>query len=447
MPAELTAAAIVEACRSGTSAVKVLDRFRARVEEREPEVRAWETLDLEGAYRQAEALDRQAAAGRLRGLLHGVPIAMKDVYHVAGLPCRAGSPVYHDFVPQSDAPVVRRLREQGAVILGKTVTTQLAATDPAVTHNPRNLEHTPGGSSSGSAAAVADGMVAAAFGTQTIGSTLRPAAFCGIVGLKASYGRVSRAGIFPLAWSLDHAGLLTQTVEDAALVLAAVAGAEPGDHTAAGVPAGDHSAAVRDPKPPRIGLLRDFFQQRCDSAYWARLEETAQRFAHAGAEVEEAKLPAGFDLAINVSQTILACEAYAAYGNVFRLRADDFASQVRVLLESGALVPANSYLRAQLLRRQLVESVRPLFRRYDLLLSASATGPAPHGLGSTGDTVCNAPWTLLGMPALSLPIGLAGNGLPLGLQLTADHWQEERLLAGARWCEMILGPVMPAPAS
>lgn len=443
MPAEPTATAIVEAVRQGRSAVDILDGFRARIEEREPLVHAWETLDLEGAYEQAQALDREAASGRLRGLLQGVPIAVKDVFHVAGLPCKAGSPIYRDFVPEVDAPVVRRLREQGAVILGKSVTTQLAVTDPTVTRNPRNLEHTPGGSSSGSAAAVVDGMAVAGLGTQTAGSTLRPAAFCGIVGLKASYGRISRTGVFPLAWSLDHVGLLARSVEDAALLLSATAGPEPGDPNAAPVPVDDYVAAVASPRPPRIGLVRDFFRERCDPVYWQSLEDTAQRLASAGATVEEAPMPPAFDATVGVLQTILACESHAAYADVFRRRPDDFLPQVRAMIESGALVPAASYLRAQQLRRHLTEAVRPLFQRFDLLLSASSTGPAPRGLESTGDPACNMPWTLLGLPSLSLPIGLADGGLPIGAQLTAAHWQEARLLSGARWCEMTIGPVIP----
>ncbi|HXG36154.1 MAG TPA: amidase [Dehalococcoidia bacterium] len=415
-----------------------LDSLRARIEEREPLLKAWETLDLEGAYRQAEALDKEAASGKLRGPLHGIPIAAKDVFCADGLPARGGLAALHDYVPDFDATAVARLRRAGAIVVGKTATTQLAYVDPAPTRNPWNLEHTPGGSSSGSAAAVADGMVPAALGTQTAASTLRPAAFCGLVGLKATYGRIGRKGMFLLAPTLDHVGLIVRTVSDAALFLSAMAGKEEGDPTASGRPVGEYLSAIANPSPPRIGFLRGLFQERTQPETWARLEQSVEKLRASGAIVEEVPLPADFPLILDAHQVILVSEAGVSHFDTFRRHPDDFRPQAQVLMETSQLVPATAYLRALQIRRYLQGGLGALFNGYDLLLTAVATGPAPRGLEWTGDPVCAIPWTFLGLPALALPMGLGSQGLPLGLQLIAPAWQEERLLAGARWCEMAL---------
>lgn len=432
--------------RGEVSAVALVEALSRRIATREPQVLAWETLDLEGAYAQARALDQDLAAGRLRGPLHGVPVGIKDIFYTAGLPTRAGSRIYHDFVPHSDATAVARLRRAGAVILGKTATTQFAMGDPAPTRNPWNLDHTPGGSSSGSAAAVADRMVPAALGTQTAGSVLRPAAFCGVVGLKPTYGRIGRGGVFPLAWSLDHVGVLTRTVTDAALLLAVLAGPEPGDVTAAPVPVAEYGAAMADPQPPRIGLVRRFFQERTEPEAWAKLEAVAQQFQAAGAGLEEIEPPPEFDAVLDIHRILMAAEAAAYHAQNFQQWPDAYRPRLRALIETGQLIPAAAYLQAQRTRRHLARSLLALFERCDVLLTSSAPGPAPQGLDSTGDPACNAPWSLVGFPALSLPIGLDRRGLPLGAQLVAGPWQEAQLLRAACWCERTLGVSLVLPA-
>lgn len=445
--AALSAAEVVAAIRrQEISATAVLDVLSRRIKQREPQVLAWETLDLEGAYRQAALLDQALQAGHVRGPLHGVPIGIKDIFYTAGLPTRAGSPIYQDFVPSFDATPVRRLREAGAIILGKTTTTQFAVTDPAPTRNPWDLEHTPGGSSSGSAAAVADRMVPVALGTQTAGSTLRPAAFCGLVGLKPTYGRIGRSGIFPLAWSLDHVGILVRTVTDAALVLSVLAGADRNDPTAAAVPAPNYMQAVADPKPPRIGLVRRLFQGRTDAEAWAKLEAATQLLAGAGATVDEVEPSPGFDAVLDVHRLILSAEAAAYHGPTFRQRPDDYRPRIRAMIETGHLIPATAYLHAQRARRSLARDALRLFAHCDVLLMSPAPGAAPRGLEFTGDPVCNSPWTLCGFPALTLPIGLNSQGLPLGAQLVAAPWQEARLLNAARWCEVALGINLVPPS-
>ncbi|MFQ5879842.1 MAG: amidase [Dehalococcoidia bacterium] len=438
--ASLSATAVAAAIRQReVSAAALVEALGRRIEEREERLLAWVTLDLEGARRQAQALDRELASGRRRGPLHGVPVGVKDIFYTAGLPTRAGSPLYQNFVPSFDATSVRRLRQAGAIVLGKTHTTQLAYGDPAPTRNPWHREHTPGGSSSGSAAAVADRMVPAALGSQTAGSVLRPAAFCGIVGLKPTYGRIGRGGVFPLAWSLDHVGVLVRTVADAALLLSALAGPEPDDPTAAPTPVPDYMAAVAEPRPPRIGLVRRLFQERTEAAAWAQLEAAAQRLAAAGAAVEEAQPPSEFDAVLDVHHVVMAAEVAAYHGPIFHQRPDAYRPRLRAMIELGQLIPTAAYLHAQRARRHMARATLTLFDRYDVLLASAARGPAPRGLEWTGDPACNAPWTLFGFPALALPIGLDGQGLPLGAQVVAAPWQEARLLSAARWCEATLG--------
>jgi aspartyl-tRNA(Asn)/glutamyl-tRNA(Gln) amidotransferase subunit A len=437
---DLTASEIASAVRQkDLSASDVVEALLTVSAEREPDILAWETLDGDGARLQAETLDRELASGRARGPLHGVPVGIKDIIYTAGLATRAGSPLYRDFVPDRDATAVRRLRSAGAIILGKTATTQFAMGDAPPTRNPWRREHTPGGSSSGSAAAVAARMVPAALGTQTAGSVLRPSAYCGLVGFKPTYGRIGRGGVFPLGWSLDHVGVLCRSVADAALLLIVLAGPEPGDRTAAQAPGADYRRAVTQARAPRIGLARHWFQQRTEPEAWSFVETSAGRFAGEGAMVEDVSLPPEFEVAADAQRIIMASEAASYHAQNFATSPDAYRPRLRALIETGQLIPVPVYQHAQRVRHAIARATLPLFERYDVLLMSSAPGPAPLGLESTGDPVCNAPWSLCGFPALTLPVGLAGPGLPVGIQLVAAPWQEAILLRSARWCEQVLG--------
>jgi aspartyl-tRNA(Asn)/glutamyl-tRNA(Gln) amidotransferase subunit A len=436
----LTATEIAVAIRrKEMSAVEVVEGLVERTSARDSEIMAWETLDADGAHRQAETLDGELAAGRVRGPLHGVPVGIKDIIFTAGLATRAGSPLYQDFIPDHDATPVARLRRAGAIILGKTATTQFAMGDAPPTRNPWDHAHTPGGSSSGSAAAVADRMVPVALGTQTAGSVLRPSAYCGIVGLKPTYGRIGRGGVFPLGWSLDHVGIICRSVGDAAAALTVLAGPEPGDRTAAATPVADYHRAVVQPRPPRIGLVRQWFRERTEAEAWAEVEAAAQKFAADGAFVEEAVLPPGFEVAADAQRIIMASEAASYHAQHFARTPDAYRPRLRALIECGQLVPVPVYQHAQRVRRMIARSTLALFERFDVLLMSSAPGPAPLGLESTGDPVCNAPWSLCGFPSITLPVALSKSGLPLGAQLVAAPWQETVLLSAARWCEETVG--------
>lgn len=437
---ELTVTEAVLAIRTGSlSPVALTEALLKRVEALEPKLRAWVTLDRDGALQTARTREAEVTAGRILGPLHGVPVGIKDIYHVAGMVTTCGAGPFAHERPTADAATVERLRAAGAVILGKTTTTEFAYLDPAETRNPWNLEHTPGGSSSGSAAAVAARLVPAAFGTQTVGSVLRPAAYCGVVGLKPTHGRISCRGIIPLAWSLDHVGFLVRSVDDAALVFGVLAGYDPEDPQSINAPVPDYSAALAATgAPPRLGFLRDFFLEKASAEVAAHVEAVAAALALVGARVEEVKLPSSFEGLHAAGATVMRAEAAAYHTPRFEKHAAEYRPKISEVIELGQAVSAVEYLAAKAhLRRFRLEADR-LAEGYDALLMPVAPAPAPKGLASTGDGSFCAPWSFSGLPAITIPSGLSPDGLPIGLQLASAAWSEPRLLAAARWCERAL---------
>ena len=269
------------------------------------------------------------------GPLHGIPIGVKDIYYTAGIPTTACSRVYADFVPEYDAAPVALLKRAGAIMLGKTVTTEFACMDPSPAVNPWNAAHTPGGSSSGSAVAVAAGMCPAALGSQTVGSVLRPASYNGVVGFKPSYGRVSRHGVIPVSWSLDTMGWMTRTVEDAALLLKVMAGPDDNDWVASAMPVPDYSAALAVPAVPRIGVIRQFFFDHADEETRQHTSAMVESLAEAGAEVEELPLPPSMDTAIEDQQIIMAVEGSTFHEPMYRQQAMDYQPGIRAMIQRG----------------------------------------------------------------------------------------------------------------
>lgn len=434
-PYELTASEAAAAIAAGRLAPPdLVDSLLERIEALEPAVHAWARIDVEGVRSAARQCAAELAEGRRRGPLHGVPLGFKDIYYTAGLGTEAGSPLLAGFVPDRDAETVARLRAAGAIVLGKTETTQFASGDAAPTRNPYNLAHTPGGSSSGSAAAVAARMVPAALGSQTAGSVLRPAAFCGIAGFKPSAGRFSLQGIIPFAWSLDHPGVLARSVADLRLFFTLL------DEYGGSAPEPAEIAA------PKLGLLRGAFLDRAEPEALANLEHVARQLASAGANVREVRLPDDFDLALEVHQIIMVTEAAAYHAAAHAARPRAYRRRLKTAIEVGELIPAVAYLQAQRLRAELTEAAGGLFAGVDCLLMPAATGPAPAGIESTGDPAFNAPWSLFGMPAIALPSGLSRSGLPLGLQIIGPALADVRLLSAAAWCERFIAP-LPAPVS
>ena len=434
----LDAAADIRAGR--LSATGLVEACLARIDACETDVQAWVAVDRQGALAAARRLDADAREGRFHGPLHGVPIGLKDIIDAAGLTTTAGARGFADTTPREDATCVARLRSAGAVILGKLQTTEFAFSDPAVTRNPWHASRTPGGSSSGSAAAVAARMVPAALGSQTLGSVLRPAAFCGVVGLKPTYGRVSRRGVVPLSWSLDHVGVFARSVADAALVMSAAAGYDPADPGSATAPPADVTAVLAGPpaRPPRLGLIGEPFLARATPEARSHLDDVARMLRARGAEVEPVRLPSLMEAVYSAVIAVSRAEIGAVHADSHRRRADAYRPRIRAGIEIGQCIPADLYLRAQRIRRRARVDLAPLLARYDALMMPSALGPAPDR-STTGDAAFNGPWTGLGLPSVSVPTGLAAEGLPLGTQLIGGPFEEARLLTAARWVETALG--------
>ena len=427
---ELGAAEAARRIRAGTlSPSNLLAACLKRADAVEAAVGAWVRLDRDAAARVAVQRDIEAREGRFMGALHGVPIALKDVFDAAGVPTTAGAPAWATRTPAADAPSVAALRGAGAVPMGKLATTPFAYLDPSVTRNPWDPEHTPGGSSSGPAAAVAARMVPLALGSQTVGSVLRPAAYCGVVGLKPTHGRISAAGVLELAGSLDHVGVFARAVEDCALALTVLVGGDPAPD--------DYVGAVVDPPAPRLGVLAPFLA-RATPEMGKHLEAVTRGLEAAGARLEDVALPAAFASIYDVGATVLRAEAAAAHAPLFPAHAAEYPPKIKELIELGHAISAPAYLVAQVARRQVREAVGAIAARYDAFLLPTIGAPAPRGLGSTGDPSFCSPWSFLGMPAITLPTGVEG-GLPLAVQLVAAPWSEARLLGAAAWCERVIG--------
>jgi Asp-tRNA(Asn)/Glu-tRNA(Gln) amidotransferase A subunit family amidase len=435
---DLTATEAVRLIRGrAISPEDLLKACLARIAATEPVVRAWVHLDREAALRAAGERAHEAAEGRLVGAVHGVPVALKDIFDASGLVTTAGAAAFAHRRAATDATSVARLRGQGAVILGKVMTTAFAFLDPSPTRNPWNPEHTPGGSSSGPAAAVAARMVPLALGSQTVGSVLRPAAYCGVVGFKPTHGRISVAGIVPLAASTDHVGTFSRSVEDAALAVGLMAGSDPLDPQSSTWLVEDYTRALADPAPPRLGLLRGLLG-RATPEVAGHVESVAQAFAAAGATVSDVALPPSFEGLHEAGNTVVRSEAAAWHRPLYERHAAEYPEKMRDAIEQGRRFSAIDYLAAQVARRCFRDDIAPIATRYDALLSPVAPGPAPKGLSSTGDPYFCAPWSFAGLPAIALPSMLAAAGLPLGIQLIGGLWAEARLLGAAAWCERLL---------
>jgi aspartyl-tRNA(Asn)/glutamyl-tRNA(Gln) amidotransferase subunit A len=422
----LTDAARLVASGAATPS-ELLEAYVARIESVEPLIQAWSVLDKEGARAEAARLTAEAKAGRLRGSLHGVPIGVKDEFHVAGMVTEmAGSKGRPE---AQDAAAVNRLREAGAIILGKTHMPVDGRMPP--TRNPWNVDHTAGGTSSGSGAAVGARMIPFALGEQTYGSNLRPAAYCGVDGMKPTYGQISRRGCSPFTWSLDHVGLIGLSMEDMGLVLSAIAG-----------PNAQEREPIEGSRPPGIGVVRNFFPERTEPVMREAIERSSKRLVEAGATVSDVLLPEEFALLWQIQPVVGSPEAATFHSRRYQ---DEDPDRPAVRDRVAAQIPATYYLQAQRIRRWLWERVQGSFAGVDALLMAIAPGPAPKGLASAGDPSLLVPWSCLGYPAITVNGGLSPERLPLGLQLVGRPDEDYALLETGAWCEGALGR-LPAPA-
>jgi Asp-tRNA(Asn)/Glu-tRNA(Gln) amidotransferase A subunit family amidase len=422
------------------SPVQLTESCLRQIDRLEPEIRAWVTLDREGALRQAELLTEEARESRFRGVLHGIPIGIKDIYFTAGVRTTAGHRAMSHFVPSHDAAVVERLKQAGAIILGKTTTTEFALMAPTETRNPWNLSHTPGGSSSGSAAAVAARMCPGAIGSQTGGSTIRPAAYCGIVGFKPSYGRISAFGMIPLAPSTDHPGILVRAVSDLPLILEALAGYDPRYHTSALVSVSSYGREADMPlNEPTIALMTGDFLEKAVDEIRLNVTAVADRLADAGARIVRILPPLSLDQLTEAFFTILTAEAATYHHEELTSQPDNFDPKTLEFLKRGTERSAVEYLRSVEVQRKFRREITTMLHRYDAILLPSTNITAPAGLDSTGDPVFNSPWSMTGNPVVGLPSGISRQGLPIGIQLVGAAFAEGRLLALAKWCERQLG--------
>ncbi len=429
-PYELTLSEARDHIRAGTlSPVELIQSLCHRIEQVEPHVLAWVRTCTEQAMADAESLTKLLQQGKSLGPLHGLPIGLKDIYYTQGLETSAGSKILTGFIPPYDATVVRRLKGAGAIILGKTVTTEFAYFEPGPTRNPWNLEHTPGGSSSGSAAAIAANMCPAAFGTQTAGSIIRPAAYCGVVGLKPTYGRVSRHGIVPFAWTLDHPGPMARTVKDVALLLEVVAGPDPLDPRTVSRPVPAYTEALAlSPAGLRVGIPDRYFTEGVDSTVATAYQEALQVLEALKMHLVAVRLPQSFEPGVEAGRLVMHVEGAAFHLDWFRTRPHDYSPKLKALIEAGMMVPGVSYLRAQQIRTTATAAMVELFGGVDLLATPATPTPAPHGLAWTGDPVFNAPFSTFGLPALVVPTGWTPADLPVGLQLVGRPLGEETIL-------------------
>lgn len=426
-----SATALAQGLRAGVfTAEAVAQSCLARIAEREPEVQAWIHLDPGQVLEQARTADHRRAAGLPLGALHGIPVGIKDIIDTADMPTENGTVLHAGRLPAKDAEIITRLRNAGAIILGKTVTTELATYAPGKTRNPHHPEHTPGGSSSGSAAAVAAGMVSLAVGTQTNGSVIRPASYCGVYGFKPTFGLIPRNGVLKQSRALDQIGVFARSVEDVALLAGQLIGADPGDPDSLGaVPLSLADVAASAP-PPRIAFIRTPPWDRMDGDAQAAIEHLVSCLA---GHVEETALP---DAALNAwdsQRTLMEADIANNYAAEWDRGRDRLSPLLCAQIERGRATAPAAYRQALAQIPPVTAALAAIFADYDAILTPSTMGAAPHGLGSTGDPAFCTLWTFCGMPAINVPLLRGATGLPLGVQLVGPRMGDARLLRAARW--------------
>lgn len=425
---------------------ELLSHCWQRIDRMEPRIHAWVLVDRERAQADAEQLTRELESGQWRGPLHGIPLAIKDIFDVFDWPTAAGSKRWAQSYARRDATAVAKLRQAGAVLIGKTVTTQYASFDPPVTRNPWDLSRTPGGSSSGSAAAVACCMCLGALGSQTGGSITRPASYCGVAGCKPTFGRVSTTGVVPLAHSMDHIGPIARNVRDLAVLLQAIAGADPADPLCSSRPVPDVTQALTGArKPPVLGRVRGLFEERADAAVHKMMDEISSAWRGHGARIIDLALPASFATVVPRHRTVMAVEAAQFHRSRLERYPDDYRPNIRALLEEGLACSATDYAASKEHQRLLTQEMLGCFDGVDALLTPATTSPAPDS-STTGNPSFNSPWSYTGLPTVSFPCAKTPEGLPLAVQLVGKPWSEPDLLSVGVWCEETLNFEIGDPA-
>jgi len=447
-----------------TTPIELVEHCLELIRRHNDRLHAWVLVDQRGARHAAERLGRREP----RGPLHGIPIGIKDIIDVAGMPTRAGSPLRENHLAAEDAPLVAALRRAGAVILGKTVTVEFACFDPSPALNPWNLQHTPGGSSSGSAVAVATGMCFGALGTQTGGSLVRPASYCGVATCKPTFGALAVEGIVPVSYHLDHPGPMARCVDDLEIMLRCLTAEDitgppcrrPLNGQAqtspcrrplngqAQTPPCRRPLEAEEQAPPRMALIEQFFMEGADRAVREVVEAALEKLRNSGARIETAAFADGFEQVQPMHRRIMAVEAAAFHRRQFAAHRESYGPLIAELLDEGLATSAVGYAEALARQRQYSRRAAELLQGLDALVvpSTETTAP-PLSLGSTGSPRFQAPWSVAGLPVVSIPAGLAGDGLPVGVQLVGRRCEETALLRVARWCEQRIAFDRTPPAT
>ena len=431
---ELTGVEAAEKIRAGRLTSRdLVEACIQRIESLEDEIGAWEFFDPDYARNQADAADARLNDGSGTGPLHGVPVGIKDIIDTADMPTENGSPIFAGRCPEKDAALVAGLRQAGAVIMGKTVTTELAVFSPGKTRNPHNPNHTPGGSSSGSAAGVAANMIPMSVGTQTGGSIIRPAAFCGVYGLKPTFGLVPRTGVLCQSTELDTVGPMARSIDDIAMLLDQIAFHDPGDADSVlrSKPSYLQFVQEQEPKSPRLAFVKTPAWEFAEAGAVAAMEDYCARLGGVCTTIE---LPDDFANILELHRQVHMADIATHYGPLRDRHEEDLSSLLSERIVEGRSILATDYIHARLRREELNRALDPLFADYDALLALSATGPAPKGLETTGNPIFNGLWTYLGVPALNMP-HLQVDGMPMGFQIIARRFDDARVLRIGKWLD------------
>ncbi|SEB72657.1 amidase [Paenibacillus sp. GP183] len=409
------------------SSVELVKYFLSVIEQKNSEINAWVTILGEQAIEQAKLLERKIMAGEDAGYLAGIPFSVKDIFFTSGIKTTCGSKVMGNYVSNYDAAAVSKLKNAGGILLGKNTTAEFAFSHLTQTRNPWNLAHSPGGSSSGSAAAVASGMTPFSLGSQTGGSLIRPAAYCGLVALKPTLGRLSRYGVIPVSWTLDHIGALTKTVQDQALVLNVMSGYDKNDPISLRTEKiQSHITRLKNLNGIKIGVPKRYFDN-IEEDVRVSINKCIQNFIELGAVTIDIDLPESFESAVSAQAIISHSEASSYHMDTYIKKKDLYGESLRYRLAVGMSIPQTAYVKALQVRKVYIQQMQSILNSVDVMITPSAPNTAPEGYG-TGDQRFNSPFTLAGVPSLTIPCGVSKLGLPIGCQLVGKALSEESLL-------------------
>jgi len=439
-PIEYSAAEAAKYIRTGELSCEHLMRcLLGRSEQLNPVLKLWAEMDPERALKAAITKDQELQENGPLGPLHGIPVGIKDIFYTKGIRTSHGSPKHDKFIPNFDATTVNRLKSAGAIIMGKTVTTEFACGDPPLTLNPWNKSRTPGGSSTGSAVGVATNIFPVAMGSQTAGSVLRPAAYNGIVGTKPTMGRISRYGVHPVSWSLDTMGVFSRDVADAALMLSVLVGQDSNDEYSSDMPSNDLDfGEYREYKPKSIGILNSFFLEECNPEVKLHVSKLAKNLKKRGVLVENLNLSFDMDIIHAAHRMVMNVNGASIHQDGFTANPNDYATDVRRMIEIGMLTPATSYIKAEKIRQVYRKELLKLIDPFDVVITTTTKEAGPPDTTTTGDPRWQAAITTAGLPAISLPSGITSDGLPLGIQVIGKPFDEKTLLSVASWIENIV---------